>query len=363
MAGGRLRWLARLVLTGLMVGSLVIAGLNLRVLAKSPVGSAFVARSAEGIAAATERALATHATPQVVAARMDALLQEEPRNWLAIDAVSALADERAIPLPEDLIVRRTAAWDADRGFWNGLGDCLHCIRDAAACDLTLLLICRGPIDLTPIGDIRGVIDGGADYLAGRDVDEVDVILSVIGLSAVTLSLWTGGSSLTIKSGAGFAKLARAQNRLPDPLTAPLVRAFREGVAWHRWREIGRGGLSRLLRPEVMRPAGAIADDMGQLVRAGGARPALHLMKYVDDPADLSRMARASDALGPRVVGTVEVLGKSRLLRLTMRVADTVFYVVGGLLGALAALLGILQSLLGNLGLRLLRRAARDPSLS
>ncbi|MEE4345603.1 MAG: hypothetical protein V2I53_02355, partial [Paracoccaceae bacterium] len=60
------------------------------------------------------------------------------------------------------------------------------------------------------------------------------------------------------------------------------------------------------------------------------------------------------------VGAVEVLGKARLMRLSMRVADEVWFVFSGLIGALAALLGLLQSLFGSMLLRVLRRMARAP---
>ena len=359
MRGGVIRLMARLVLSGLMIASLVLAAVNISALAKAPVGAAFVARGIEGIAAATEHALAVHATPEVLTNRLDALLIEEPRNWLAIEAVEGLAAERAIQLPADLIERRTAAWEADSGFWKGAGDCLQCIRDATTCDITLVLMCRAPIDLSPVGDLAGVTRGGLDYISGRDVDEVDVILSVIGLTAVTLALWSGGSSLSIKAGAGLGKLAKSMNRLPDTLTRPLVRVFREGVDWQGIGQVrGLDDLVGLLRPAAMRPAAAIVSDAGRMVGNTSTLDALHLMKYVNDPADLSRMTRASDALGPRMVGTVEVLGKSRVMRLTMRMADEVWFIFGGFIGALASLLALLQSLMFSALSRRLRRVER-----
>lgn len=359
MGGGLIGRFARLALTGLMIASLVLAAINISALAKAPVGAAFVARSAEGLAAATEHALAVHATTGAVAARVDALLLEEPRNWLAIEAVEKLAEDRAIPLPADLMARRTAAWKADSGFWKGAGDCLQCIRDATTCDMTLVMICRAPVDLSPVGDLAGIIRGGLDYIAGRDVDELDVILSVIGLMAVTLALWSGGSSLSIKAGAGLGKLAKSMNRLPDAMTQPLVRVFREGVDWSGIGQVNSlDDLAGLLRPAVMRPAAVIVGDAGRMVRNTTTLDALHLMQYVDGPADLSRMARASDALGLRMVGAVEILGKSRVMRLTMRVADEVWFIVGGLISALASALALLQSLMITALSRRLRRAMR-----
>lgn len=356
-----IRWLARFALSGLLIASLVLAAVNLRALALAPVGAAFVERGQAGIAAATERALAVHATPDAITVRLEALLAEEPRNWLAIEAVEAIAAERALALPADLLARRAAAWEADSGFVIVTQACVQCAWDATTCDLSTALLCRAPIELSPIGDLSGVIRGGVDYLAGRDVDEVDVILSAIGLTAVALAIGTGGSSLAIKAGAGLAKLAKSMNRLPASLTRPLIRAFREGVDWKgvtRARSVD--DLVGLLRPEVMRPVALIVGDIGRMADRTGVGGALHLMKHVDDPADLSRLARASSALGPRTVGVVEVLGKTRLMRLTMRVADEVWFAATGLIGALAALLGLLQSAFSSMALRLMRRAARNP---
>lgn len=362
MTQGAIRWLARLVLTSLMIASLVLAGVNLATLARAPAGAAFVERSTAGIEAATERALLVHATPDTITTRLTSLLTEEPRNWFAIEAVESLAAERALSLPVDLRHKRAAAWEQDNGFWQSAGECARCAWDARTCELSTILMCRAPVDLSPLGDLAGVIRGGLAYLAGRDVDEVDVILSAIGLTAVALAVWTSGSSLAIKAGAGLGKLAKSMNRLPDAVTRPLVRAFREGVEWNgiaRVRSVD--DLPRLYRPEIMRPAVIIAEDAGHLVSRTSILGALHLMRYVDDPADLSRMARASDALGPRMVGTIEVLGKSRLMRLTMRVADEVWLLATGLIGALAALLGLLQSALSTGLLRLTRRLAQAPS--
>lgn len=361
MAGDAVRGLARLLLTGLMIASLAVSATNLSALAKAPVGAAFVARGTAGIAAATEHALAVHATPAAVAARLDALLAEAPRNWLAIDAVTALAAERGIALPADLLNRRAEAWDEDSGLRTVAVACLQCIRDAATCDMTLVLMCRAPIELSAVGDLTGVVRGGLDYVAGREVDEVEVILSVIGLTALALAASSGGGSLTVKAGASFAKLAKSMKRLPDAITRPLIRSFREGVAWDGISQVRRlDDLVGLLRVDVMRPAARIAEDAGQMIGKTSVRDGLHLMKYVDDPADLSRMARASDALGPRMVGTIEVLGKSRVMRLTMRMADEVWLIFSGLIGALAAALALLQSLIFSALSRRLRGSGRKP---
>ena len=350
-----------MILTGLLIASLTLSAVPLVSLWRAPVGAALVERGPDGLDRVLARELVRHATPAQVAARLDALLAEAPRNWLAIEAVEEIAAERALPLPDDLIAQREAAWEQDSGLWLGATKCARCMWSAAECELSALLICRAPVDLTPVGDIAGVIRGGSNYALGREVDQVEVILSAIGLGAVGLALVTGGSSLTIKAGAGFAKTAKSMNRLPEALTTPLTRAFREGVDWARIGSVRTADdLTRLMRPEVLRPAVAILDDTGRLTRNTSVLAGLHLMKHVDSPKDMAALARASDALGPRTVGTLEILGKSRVLRATMRLADEVWSLVAGLAGMLAALVGLFWSALTSAVLRRLRRAARDP---
>lgn len=353
-----IRWLARFVLSCCLIGALALSGLNLWTLSQSPAGAAFTARSTAEIAAAAERALLREATPATLTARLQALLSEEPRNWLAINAVQTLADDRAILLPAAVIAQRDDAYSADHGVWVTGRRCASCAINASSCDLSAILICRAPVDLTMIGDVAGLARGASNHLAGREVDQVDVVLSAIGLSAVALTVASGGSSLSVKAGAGFAKMAKSMNRLPPALIRPLMRAAREGVDWARLPAArSTADVSALMQPRVLRPATAILDDAGRMVRNTGTLDGLHLMKYVDNPADLNRMARASDALGPRTTGIVETLGKSRVLRLTMRVADEVWYAAAGLLGAFAALLSLLQSLFASSSTRLLRRLA------
>ena len=353
-----IRWLARIVLSCCLIGALAVSGFNIWTLLHSPAGAAFTARSQEGIAAASERALLRAATAETVSARITSLLAETPRNWLAITASESLAAERGINLPPDVTVRRDEAYSTDHGLWMTGQKCARCTIDASTCELSAILLCRAPVDLSVIGDVAGLTRGAGAHLAGRDVDQVEMILSAIGLTAVALTVASGGSSLSIKAGAGFAKMAKAMNRLPATLTRPLMRAARAGIDWARLPSARRTqDVADLMRPAILSPATKIIEDTGRMVRRTGTLDGLHLMKYVDDPTDLSRIARVSEALGPRMVGVAETLGKSRLLRLTMRVADPVWHAAAGMIAALAALLSLVQSAMASSVMRLMRRIA------
>jgi len=101
----------------------------------------------------------------------------------------------------------------------------------------------------------------------------------------------------------------------------------------------------------------VVGDMGRIQGAVGTTRALHLLSYVDNAADSRRMARATEALGARSVGRIEILGKARFLRATIRWSDAARTVMAGILGFLGSLAALVAGALQGAGLRLLRRIA------
>ncbi|WP_241427662.1 hypothetical protein [Fertoeibacter niger] len=349
---------SRATLHLLLVASLALTVWTGAEIARDPLVRPFAERGAAEIIAATDRMLAAEATPQVIAARLTSLLAEDPRNWLAIEAVEGVAAERGIALPPALLAQRAAAWDADSGFWANAGDCATCIWDAATCNLQLALMCQAPVALTPLGDIAGISRAGVASITGGEVDEIDLALSVVGLSATALVIATGGSSAVVKVGAGLGKLARRMGLLSPALTRVITTQLRAGVDLAALPAVrSADDLAAVVRVDALAPLGALATDLGRLRDATGTTEALHLLRYVDDGAEARRLANAAEALGPRVVGRIEVLGKSRFLRATLRWSDALWQMFAGLAGLLGAAVGVLGGAAQSLGLRLLRRLA------
>jgi len=350
---------ARGILTALLLVSLAFSAWQGYRLATGWPGAVFVDRAATGIAANLDRALARHATPRVLSARLEALLAEVPRNWLAIDAVEAISAERGIALPADLVARRDALHAQDTG-WAVTGrNCAACMWNPRDCDFSAVMLCRAPIDLTPLGDIAGVVREGSNYALGRDVDEVELALSAVGLAAVALIPATMGGSATVKAGAGLGKTVWRMGRLSPGLSAVFTRAAREGVDWARIGAVrGSDDLAALARP-ALTPALDLARAAGRMQSALGARPALHMLTRADTPVEARRMANAAEAVGPRSVGALETLGKSRFLRATRRWSREVWWAVAGIMAALAALVGLIWSAAASFFLRRLRRLAWD----
>ena len=354
-----LRPLARACLTLCLMLSLVTTGLAGFRIARNPLITPLIDRSGQQIVAATDRLMAEYATADRVAALMANRLGETPRNWVAIEALEEVAADRGLALPPALIAARAAAWDTDSDWLTGIGECARCAYDPAACTLSNVLLCQVPVALTPLGDIAGISRAGTAAATGGDVDEIDLGLSIIGLGATALVLASGGSSAAVKIGASTARLARQMNLLSPRLTAEGLTALRRGVDWAGLPAVRNSDdLARVVRMDVLAPVIAVVGDMGRIQGAVGTTRALHLLRYVDDASDARRMARATDALGARAVGRIEVLGKARFLRATTRWSDAARTVMAGIVGFLGSLAALAASVLQGAGLRLLRRFAR-----
>lgn len=351
------RRLARYGLTLCLLALLGWSGWSLWALAQSPLGVPLVERSHAGMVAAYERALTRAATPEALAARIEERLNEVPRNWAALEALNALATAPGVSLPASLRDRYDALRAEDHGWLAQGRACVACAWDLRQCSLSATLACGIGVHLTVLGDLLSLTREGGQYALGQPVDEVEVTLSFVGLGATGLVLFSGGSSLSVKAGAAFLKTAHRSGRLQPGLLAVFHRAATQGVDWARLPAVRQvDDLAALARPNVLRPALETAESLGQVQARLGTRQTLHLVSYLDSPAEARALARSAQAMGSRTTGALEVLGKSRFLRMGLRLADEVWLLITLLTGAIWGLAGLAGAALGKRLLRGLRHA-------
>ncbi|MCF8518756.1 MAG: hypothetical protein K9G81_09120 [Rhodobacteraceae bacterium] len=335
-----------------VVASAFVTLHSARQIAANPALTPLIERSRDEIIAATDRLMARTATEARLSQLIATRLAESPRNWVALQALHDEATARGFATPADY----DAARQADSGVVAATGDCLSCIWDIATCSLSTALICKAPILLTPIEDLRGLAQAGADYASGTPIDQLDLGLSVIGLGATAAIVATGGTSATLKAGTATLRLARGMGRMSPLLARQLGTAFADGIRWGDLPGVRSGDdLSRLIRADVLRPVAATLSDLGRVAGAAGPVHALHLLPLVDDAADARHLANAAEALGPRTVRQAEVLGKTRLLRATLRISNLGMTLILGLSGLMLSVAALLGSLAQSWLLRALRR--------
>lgn len=354
-----MRAVARLVMFGLLIASLLATGLSVARLAADPGLKPFREAAAAEIVAASDRMLAREATPERLTALIETRLAETPRNWVALEALEALAEERGIPLPASLLQVLQVARNADSGLLAKLSDCAVCAYDASQCALDKVILCHGPVALTPIGDVFGISRAGIAYMDGSEVDQIDLALSIVGLGATAAILVSGGTSASLKTGAAVAKTARKMGRLSPRLVGMAEQAVREGIEWASLPAArSLADLNRAVRPQAFEAITKTLHDLSRLSDATDARTALHLLPLVDDATDARKLARSAEALQGRLVGRAEVLGKTRLFRATIRLSTTAISLLTSLAGLTLALAGLAGSVGQSLALRHLRQVAR-----
>ncbi len=355
-----MRRLVRRLLALALVASLGLTLLTAARVALDPALTPWREATAAEIVAATDRMLATEATPARIDEMVLARLAESPRNWASLTAIRALADERAIPLAPDTAAAYDAAMAEDDGVLKQAGDCARCIWDITQCTLDKVLICRAPVDLSFVGDLAGVARAGTAYVSGAEIDEIDLGLSVVGLAATAAVLVSGGSSLAVKAGAGAAKVARGLGRLSDGVQDMARVAVKTGVKWDALPAVrSTDDLAGALRWEAFAP---LADTLGGVERiraASGTTDMLHLLPLVDTATDARRIGNAAEALGPKLVGRAEVLGKAKLLRATSRITGTAWALGSGIVGMMLSGAMLLVHGFQHWALRRLRRVVAE----
>lgn len=332
-----MRRLVRLALLVVLIGSLAATGISILRVLSDPALTAIRAATVNEVIAATDALLAAEATPDRLSALIEVRLAETPRNWLALDALTDLVAERGLALPVSLLRRVSDARAEDYSLLSQASSCALCAYDPAQCALSQVMMCQAPVALTPVGDIAGVTRAGVAYVSGDPIDQIDLALSVVGLGATAAVLVSGGTSAVVKAGASLAKLARRMGRVSPKLADMALRAAAEGVDWAALpaaRSVD--DVTAALRTQAFAPLTATLTDLDRLRSATDATTALHLLPLVDDAADARSLAIAAEALGPRLIGRAEVLGKARLFRTALRVSETAWALIAGLSGLLVS---------------------------
>ena len=349
---------ARLILMLWGMGSAAAFGTVLYWIATDPAARAFRDATLSEISVTTDRMLARTATPTQMAALIASRLDQDPRNWLALDALLYTATHTAVALPPDLSIRLTSLREQDHGYLATAGSCAYCVYDATSCSLTEVFICQAPIILTPVGDLIGVARAGTGYLLGNTIDKMDLALSIVGLGATVIILPCPSCGAVIKAGAGLLKVAVKMGRVSRPLRAVFERAIRDGVIWTKLPSVrSMDDLWAALRMEHFNEVTRVANALGDVVGKTDLTTALHVLPLVNTAHDAERLALSAQALGPRFLGAVEILGKTRLFRAMLRLTDLTLSLAASFLAFAAGMANLIGVILQGTARLLLRSIA------
>lgn len=334
---GRTRlWLVR----GLRISTIITAIAAIWLAMVTPASRIWIDAGADLIEARVARVLETEFDQDW----LDSTLKEEilkPQiNWVLVDSTMEIArSKKMIPSPNivkglEIVNRR------DRGTLGKIDNCRACAMGESSCRMADGMVCAIGIELTPIGDARALIEEGHHYVNGEEVDQISVTLAGVGLGATMAILVSGGSSLTVKSGAGLLKIARRAGRLTTRMQATLVRLGRNIIKWDKLPSSPR----RMLDPAAYRAAinmpvatsaAALAADLNKTRKAMPLAHSITMLQYMDTAGDARRIGKVSTLAGSKTVAFLRRVGKTRVLRMTARFSRTARTMIG-LVGVLVA---------------------------
>lgn len=342
-----IRALARSALTA---ASIATGGAALWALAQNPFAAPMVDRSAEELRGVLDRALARAATADRLVPRLEAALAAGDRDRVAM--LSDLAEAQGVALPPDLAARVAEA-TAPEGLLDSAAGCAACALDIRACDsLARIGACAIPFEMTPLGDLNALRRQAGVAIGGGEVDRIETGLALAGLAATGAVIVSGGGSAAVKGGAGAIRAARRMEALTPGFGRVLAEAADLPVDWAAVRRAAP--LDEITDTARLARLGRIAEDLAAVARHTSPAEALVLLRHVETAEDAARLARVSEAMGPRTRAAFEVLGPARVFRAATRVGDLALLTLG-LLAALVVQLGTLSL---SVALRGARRTLR-----
>lgn len=329
-----MRVLRRLVTLALLLLSIAGGGGLAWSVLQDPLWQPFRAAAGAELRAALDRDLARQASPERLASLIETHLAADPRNWVALQSLRDLAAARGIALPMGLVEAYDQASAEDAGWVAQAGTCAACAWDMASCPLNGVLLCQVAVQLTPVGDVAGLTRGGLDWYAGREIDRFDVVLSATGLAATAAVLVTGGGSAGVKAGAAALRLARGMGRLSAPFTRLVTEVSARAIDF---AALHRLDFAKAIDLRALDPLLRIAGHADEIRSATDLPSLLHLLPLIDDAQDASKLALVTKVMGKETVAAAEILGKTRLLRASLRWSDAALQALAGVFALLSGL--------------------------
>jgi ATP-dependent protease HslVU (ClpYQ) peptidase subunit len=294
--------------------------------------------------------------------RLDALLRQN--NRLVQDNIEAalaagdadlaesfvaLARERNVALPDDLLIRVSDAVREESSTQHFAKRFATGLVTGNADDVASL---SGTVagDLFVFGDVRDVVREGKHLVMGEDTDRLVLGLAAAGLAVTAVTYVSIGSAAPVRAGLTLVKDARKVGRLGEGLAAWAGRSAREVVDTPMLQNAVASG--SVLRPgETVSAIKAAfrAEKAGALVRLGkdvtrvaekaGTRGAMDSLRIAEGPKDVARAARLAEAQGSKTRAIMKLLGRGALL-----LVGGAFDLALWLFGAALTLFGLLSSI-------------------
>jgi hypothetical protein len=202
----------------------------------------------------------------------------------------ALAVERGIELPKDLLARvgaattaaaqtRTTLYNFAHGFITGEPNDLAGFAGATTGDLMVY------------GDLRDLGREGWRYLRGEKSDALLMGLAAAGLAVTGVTYWSLGAATPVRAGSTLIKVARRTGRVSARLADDVT---------------------VLLKSRRTSRVAAALTDVAQIQRRAGTRVALESLRHADNVGDIAKAGKLVEKKGRSALAIFKTLGRGAI---------------------------------------------------
>ncbi len=222
----------------------------------------------------------------------------------------ALAGDRAIALPQELIARVEAANSASEATKRGIYNFAHGFVTGEPQDMSGFAgTATG--DLLVFGDIRDIVREGSRWMRGMETDPLIMALAGAGLAVTGVTYFTWGSAAPARVGTTLVKVARRTGKLSTKLADDVMVLLKA-------RRTGR--------------VSAALTDVAQIQRRAGTRVALESMRHADNVGDLAKASLLAEKKGKSTLAVFKTLGRGAIA-----VGAAALAITGWVVGAASSL--------------------------
>lgn len=203
-------------------------------------------------------------------------------------------------------------------------------------------------DFTVVGDARDLWEQYQLYAKGEPVNELVVTLAGVGVGLTAATVASAGAATPAKGGVSTAKLAARTGRLTPRFQKFLLKQGGDVFDYKAFLLMARAeknldGLGKAALkaydPQAARAIKQTAEQLNNIRRSSSTADVLHLVQYVDDAGDLSRLEKVSLKYGQETKGVMKLLGKSAIgtVRVLRKSGELLISVASALISLIAFL--------------------------
>lgn len=202
----------------------------------------------------------------------------------------ALAADRAIELPKELLTRVEAANSSSEATKRGIYNFAHGFVTGEPQDMSGFAGAATG-DLLVFGDIRDIVREGSRWLRGLDNDPLIMGLAAAGLAVTGVTYFSWGTAAPARVGSTLVKVARRTGKLSAKLADDVTVLLKA-------RRTGR--------------VTTALTDVAQIQRRAGTRVALESMRHADNVGDLAKASLLAEKKGKSTLAIFKTLGRGAL---------------------------------------------------